>query len=426
VLTVVRSVLIFVALLFSYAPGFAQIRNVEIEKVLDTSSRVIKHPQGTYWKYDSYRLQSTVDGNTWSEQPWSGFASVSFFMTKNGWLFLSSLPHPGTSGEFHFSFDGGTTWLTDDDVDGPSFLGTWTQITRGVVDGDGGLYLFGDLPNHFGGSVEGNRGLFYSPDSLKTLTWLADGSHSGTMGGPLIGPENGLYYSVSGSSLLWARNKGVLWERYTTPCIDHSQFVYGDDNGSMLVYSDASLYEWKYVDGTCDLLQTFPSDVERTAHTPGGVVFLGLDNGEVYMVEPEFRTESHLLLNSTWVGNVQITSSNYLFVSTREGAYQSTEPIEPVTNTSVHRSEDLETNAFEVWPNPTSSKLNIRWPRQRLQEMKDIRVVDMLGRTVLTSQFNTPETQLDTSRLAAGLYLVKIDSETGGASKLFSITGKSR
>lgn len=64
---------------------------------------------------------------------------------------------------------------------------------------------------------------------------------------------------------------------------------------------------------------------------------------------------------------------------------------------------DVEIDAFKVFPNPTASVLNI----ESDTFIKQIRIVDVLGKEILTTTSKT----IDVSQLNQGIYLIEIQGE---------------
>jgi hypothetical protein len=80
---------------------------------------------------------------------------------------------------------------------------------------------------------------------------------------------------------------------------------------------------------------------------------------------------------------------------------------------TASRTEELITEKVIVFPNPVTSKVNIRI--DNLQGMADIRVFDMYGKLVRQQRSATVNTEMDLSKLAAGIYLIRVkngDKET--------------
>jgi Metallo-peptidase family M12B Reprolysin-like/Secretion system C-terminal sorting domain/Bacterial pre-peptidase C-terminal domain/Fibronectin type III domain len=80
---------------------------------------------------------------------------------------------------------------------------------------------------------------------------------------------------------------------------------------------------------------------------------------------------------------------------------------------TASRTEELITEKVIIFPNPVTSKVNIRI--DNLQGMADIRVFDMYGKLVKQVRSATLNTEMDLSKLAAGIYLIRVkngDKET--------------
>ena len=79
----------------------------------------------------------------------------------------------------------------------------------------------------------------------------------------------------------------------------------------------------------------------------------------------------------------------------------------PVVNLGI--SEEKDGLQVEIFPNPVFSQLRVRLdcfvanaPRN------DVRVVDLFGRVVIEKEFTAPETIIDVSELAPGVYLLHL------------------
>jgi hypothetical protein len=83
--------------------------------------------------------------------------------------------------------------------------------------------------------------------------------------------------------------------------------------------------------------------------------------------------------------------------------------------TSTLSNEDFDSNSFSIYPNPTSSVLNISNPNSL--ELKNISVVDINGR-IVKNQSNSLS-QINVSDLNAGVYFVTIEAAEGKTTKKF-------
>jgi len=72
---------------------------------------------------------------------------------------------------------------------------------------------------------------------------------------------------------------------------------------------------------------------------------------------------------------------------------------------------------FKVFPNPALDILNIQIPSAN--EITTLRIIDILGKTVLEETITSSSYQLDVSSMASGLYILSFQS--GDASKLFKL-----
>jgi hypothetical protein len=100
------------------------------------------------------------------------------------------------------------------------------------------------------------------------------------------------------------------------------------------------------------------------------------------------------------------------------GAYenQGYNPAPPPNNNPLAQKEAPQTDATDwkisVFPNPTTGQLRIM--SYGLQENTDIQILDVVGQVIFTSAVSklSPETTIDLSRLANGMYFLKINNKT--------------
>lgn len=82
--------------------------------------------------------------------------------------------------------------------------------------------------------------------------------------------------------------------------------------------------------------------------------------------------------------------------------------VDMVTGPMIYKDdssvEDAKTVAMDIYPNPAKDNVNIKSEENIL----DITVIDLAGRTVITTKENTKNVQLNTNKLSAGVYFVKI------------------
>jgi hypothetical protein len=89
--------------------------------------------------------------------------------------------------------------------------------------------------------------------------------------------------------------------------------------------------------------------------------------------------------------------------------------LDDVSVTAVLSNEDFESNSISIYPNPTSSILNIS--NTNNFEIKNISVVDINGRVVKNQ--SGALTEINVSDLNTGVYFVTIETNEGKATKKF-------
>jgi hypothetical protein len=68
---------------------------------------------------------------------------------------------------------------------------------------------------------------------------------------------------------------------------------------------------------------------------------------------------------------------------------------------------DFDTNSFIAYPNPVKDVLNVSFE----QNISDVTVYNLLGQQVAFKKMNADKGQIDLSNLAAGTYLVRVNTE---------------
>lgn len=89
--------------------------------------------------------------------------------------------------------------------------------------------------------------------------------------------------------------------------------------------------------------------------------------------------------------------------------------IDDIQITTVLSSDDFESSLFDIYPNPTSSILNIS--NNNNFNIKNISITDINGRVVKNQEGSL--TQINVSDLNAGVYFVTVDAEEGKTTKKF-------
>jgi hypothetical protein len=96
-------------------------------------------------------------------------------------------------------------------------------------------------------------------------------------------------------------------------------------------------------------------------------------------------------------------------------------PSKPYTNLS-NQSYSSKNEYFEVFPNPASTTLTLL-SNQLTSQIINISIVDQIGRTVLEKQPNSESNFLNTTikieSLPAGIYFIKVNTQSGAIVKKF-------
>ncbi len=125
-----------------------------------------------------------------------------------------------------------------------------------------------------------------------------------------------------------------------------------------------------------------------------------------------FDTINTTSLTVRWSNNFE--GAGVVFVRTYDECHHS--QWSPMKTTDIYNCTGINEhnqNGFPiaVYPNPADNILNISIPENTLNTM--VEIIDINGKTVLKSSFNTSAIKLNISGLKKGLYLVKIQNTKG-------------
>ena len=74
---------------------------------------------------------------------------------------------------------------------------------------------------------------------------------------------------------------------------------------------------------------------------------------------------------------------------------------------------------LSVYPNPAINSVTIKFPSD---EAGEIQVVNLFGQIVYSEKVNAEQTQVDVSRFATGMYVIRWSSGENFETKTFSVT----
>ena len=117
-------------------------------------------------------------------------------------------------------------------------------------------------------------------------------------------------------------------------------------------------------------------------------------------------------------GSIIPNANDTFYHAMASGTYQlkvtSANACETYSNELIHFVTGLEktggTPQLVVYPNPASAELNIRMPGVNTINVK---ILDLLGRTILSGEATSDYLRMNTSSLKAGVYLVRVDTPNG-------------
>ncbi len=110
--------------------------------------------------------------------------------------------------------------------------------------------------------------------------------------------------------------------------------------------------------------------------------------------------------NATYTSTANGT---YTLMVTTNGCNSAVSAAVTIINTGITDDQNI---AIAVYPNPSSGLVNVTLPKGQVYEME---VTDMTGKVILTQKITTDITQVNLSKAAKGIYLLKVTGENGMA-----------
>lgn len=127
-----------------------------------------------------------------------------------------------------------------------------------------------------------------------------------------------------------------------------------------------------------------------------------------------FATESDALSGTNPLSNDTVLTNGSVYYAISSSGTCLSAPL-AVTVTVTLGVNDFDTANFKYYPNPVTDILSISYSNT----ISQVVVYNLVGQQVVINYPNNPQVQLDLSKLNAGTYLIKIDTEVG--SKTFKI-----
>lgn len=181
-------------------------------------------------------------------------------------------------------------------------------------------------------------------------------------------------------------------------------------------YIQSALHTPSSFGSTVNLGGILATDVANTFHTyalewTAGEMQFSMDGNVYYTYAPSpqdpsnwpFDADQYLLLNIAIEASIDPAFTESPMVIDYVRVYQQ-------GTTAIAPEKELE--GFELYPNPVTDKLNLRFPEG--VDSADIKVFSSLGQLVFEGREAGPELSLDWRKYTAGLYKVVLETERGG------------
>ena len=416
-------------------PVIVVAQNIEFEEVGDVpldAEDLAFYEDGTLWAGARELWRLPAGSATWEEvydEP--GSIGELLLVLSPDTLFLGSL-----SGQSR-STDGGQSFFGVYDEGGRQFAAELNGPNNGVI-----------LVGTFGGG----SGIAYSTDRGETFTDATFTVSTGSR--PFMntaveipdGPAEGRLVAGVFAGVVVSEDGGQTWE--PSSLFQNARFwVHRVEMGTDPATGNRRLYA-SVADAQSPDVQFYFSDDDGLTWTnvPGMVdaylfVFVPGTPASLIAVERGYDVQTERIEvwrsedgGQTWTdagelpavpnGNgispedMLIGPVGYLYVSVRrngaerEWVYRTTEPVVPVAN-EPEAAPTPTAERLVVYPNPATDRITIEASR----DAGEVVLYDLLGRAVRRARLVAGKAVLDTSRLPAGVYVVRV----GGMSRLAAI-----
>lgn len=206
------------------------------------------------------------------------------------------------------------------------------------------------------------------------------------------GVVNTPYYSVDGGSFgptIGTLNPGL----HTISVLDYNAGIFSCPSSS-----------FSFTINTVAPTGTSPQSLSNVS-TVADIVVTG--SGIIwYANATDAANATNPLPNST----VVVNNTTYYATQTIGGCASTTSL--PILIETFLNVDNFDLNKFKFYPNPVASNLNVSYS----ENIKNVSVFNSLGKQIYIAKANTKSLEIDMSAFSDGLYLLKVETETGSAS----------
>lgn len=435
-------------LLSLFISGLAGAQTIALELFADGFDRpaeIVNAGDGRLFVVEQTgRIQIlNADGST-NETPFLNLSTMVSTGGEQGLLGLAFHPDYATNGYFYINYTdlNGDTVIarytksaTDDNVADPASVLVMLNVDQPFDNHNGGCLRFGPdgylyiaLGDGGDGGDPGNRAQNKNELLGKILRLNVDAA------APYI-PMTNPYVGIDGADEVWAIGLRNPWKFSF-----HDGNIWIADVGQGVIEEIDKVsataagvnYGWKCFEGTqvfttenCSLVEMYTIPVAEYEHESnrcsitGGYVYTGsaYPNMQGKYFFADYCTAEIGMVNSdgsdlTWLGNFSGTITTFgvdnageLYTAAGNGN------IYKVTDTTAGLN-DFANGLFSVYPNPAGNEVFVSAKEGFDNGLATI--FNVSGQQILEQRLNDGETKIDTSRLQTGIYMLRLQTATGG------------
>ena len=270
--------------------------------------------------------------------------------------------------------------------------------------------------------------------TVATTAATAIGQDSATLNGTITNPDS---VTITAKGFVWKTTEGGSYDPVTVTGDSLTYNLTGLTANTDYTYRAFITFDGNTVYGEEMTFTTLPEEVPQPCDLPTGLhtTSLGGDyitiawngNPNVSIWNIQYRMQ-----NDTWDSATSSTNSYTLTGLEPETTYEIkvqgdcgngnlSEWSTTITATTTVGIENYLLNSISLYPNPANDVINVQCTMNNVQ-VTALEVFDVYGKlinTVETVCTPSPQTQINVSGLASGMYFVRVTTEQGVATKSF-------